>query len=514
MRARLPLLLLLAGCGWNHLPDNGQTLLQMPLWDPHAVLPTTDGLYVPLPHSGKLALVRPDGTYAAVETGEGRITRLASSPDGETVVALVERYRCETKNPDLKVRTVEDCPSEDLKSSTEINVLDGTEVEAALKLPGTYNALAFSEDGRFAIAWLDFSDPKLEVSGVVSLTSVMVLDLERELVTPVSVGFAADHALFVHDGGQAVQAVVLSRNSVALLDLTAEVPRRSVTFPLTLDPDSSVVPVGVALTPDGRYAMIPVANRSDLYLLDLEHQSINIVELAGRPADLAVQPQHDRTVLVYGDTPEVEVLDHAFFDLTTLRLDEPMTRVLQGEHFALLYGTSGQHDVYRLDVGTHQLVEYRIENPVASLHLAPTEDFAIALTSPEGWGDGSLYDRSPGMEIIDLNHSDTQPFLLEGQGLGVAWSQSDTRLVALVLQEGVDYLHQLDLYTGRAEQLELAQPPVTIGTMPDGDFYITHENRLGLISFMDPDTNELVEVVGFAAIGIIDPIEVVTTEEQ
>lgn len=146
-----------------------------------------------------------------------------------------------------------------------------------------------------------------------------------------------------------------------------------------------------------------------------------------------------------------------------------------------------------------------------SLHVAPTEEFAIALTRPET---GSPYGMSPGMEILDLSSDDTQPFLLEGQGLGVAWSHDGGRLVALVLQQGVEYLYQLDLYTGRAAQLDLPQPPRTIGAMLDGTFYITHDNRLGLISFLDPATLERVEVDGFATLGLLDPIALHTTEEE
>lgn len=504
----------IAGCGWGSLPDHGWTSLDRPLWSPHDVLPTADGLYVPLPHAGKLVLIRTDGTWSEVPTGEGRVKRLVASPGAGTVLAFVERYRCKTRSADRRIRTVDDCPPGDLVSHTEVVALDGAEVTSRVMLPSTYNALAFSDDGRFAIAWLDFTDPDLEVSGVVSLTSVVVLDLAQGTATPVSVGFAADRALFVQDeDGRAVRAVVLSRNSVALVDLTLEVPARSVTFPLTLDPDTEVVPVGVALTPDGRHAIIPVQGRRDLYLLDLVGQSINIVELAGLPSDVAVHAGLDRTVLVYSDTPQAEVLEHAFFDLTTLDLDEPMDHVAQASEFVVLYGTADQHDVYRLDVASTQLVEYRLENPAVSLHVAPTEDFAIALTRPE-MGGGSPYDASPGMEILDLRGDDTQPFLLEGQGLGVAWSHDGARLVALVLQEGVEYLYQLDPYTGRATQLDLPQPPLSIGSMLDGTFYVTHDNRLGLISFFDPATQRRVEVEGFAALGIMDPIEVLTTEAE
>jgi hypothetical protein len=111
------------------------------------------------------------------------------------------------------------------------------------------------------------------------------------------------------------------------------------------------------------------------------------------------------------------------------------------------------------------------------------------------------------MEILDLRDDDTQPFLLEGQGLGVVFSQSDTELHALVLQQGQDYLYQLDLYTGVAVEIDLSQPPVAIGSMADGSFYITHTSGLGLVSFLDPVTGDVTEIGGFGAIDLYQPIE-------
>jgi hypothetical protein len=140
----------------------------------------------------------------------------------------------------------------------------------------------------------------------------------------------------------------------------------------------------------------------------------------------------------------------------------------------------------------------------------------VALTRPEGNFGGmdvdSLYDQHPGMEIVDLRSDESEPFLLEGQGLGVAFASDDALLNALVLQQGVDYLYRLDLYTRQSEELELAAPPVAIGTMPDGRFFITHDRPLGLVSFLDPATGEVVEVGGFAAVGVNDLIELIEEE--
>ncbi len=517
----LPLLALIGCAGWNNLPDQSNRFLDTELWDADSALPTIDGLYVALPQAGAVALVPTDGDYIRVDIGEGVVRRLVAAPDQRTLVAFLDRFRCEPDD-DREARDLEvpeDCNDDDLVVTTELGIVRGGELlDDTTAFDRSFNAVEFADDGRFAVAYLDF-DQALEIDGVVNLTSVVVLDLESGESTPVTVGFAADQVLFVHaaESGEATQAVVLSRNSVALLDLGRSPAAVDVTFPLTLDPDSTVDPIGVDLTPDGRFALISVRGSADLYAIDLLNHSINIVELSGNPSDMVVNEGEDRTVLVYGGGAVVDILEHDFFDLDTFVLDEPMTDILPGSDFELLYSTSDEHDVYRLELTTHALVEYRLQNPAVSLHLSPTEEFAVALTRPEGGGGTGvegLYNDNPGMEIIDLDSDDTEPFLLEGQGLGVAWASDDSSLSALVLQEGVDYVYQFDLYQREANELELSAPPVAIGTMPDGTFFITHDRALGLVSFLDPSTGEVTEVAGFGALGIVDPIELIAGEDS
>jgi hypothetical protein len=506
--------LALSGCGWNHLPEQDSLYVARSLWDPRGAVPTEDGLYVSLPFAGALVLVSPGEDPVLVDVGEGRVTRVDAARDGRTVIAFVERYTCSPDDPReaRQVELPEDCAEDDLAVATELSLVSGGEVTSTEDVSGAYNAVAFSEDGRYAVAYLDFSRA-IEIDGVLNLTGVVIIDLQAETTTPVPVGFAADRVLFVEDdGGAAVQAVVLSRNEVAVVDLLASPPGVTVTYPLTLDPDQVVDPVGIDLTPDGRYALISARGSSDLYAIDLEQSAINIVELASAPSAMAVSADADRTVFVYGGSPVVELMDHQLFDLEQVTLDEPMDQIALAPGVAVLYGTASQHDVYRLDLESGDRTEYRLQNPTVILELAPTNEFAVALTRAEGGGgDGvdALYDQNPGMEIIDLRGDTTTPFVLEGQGLGIAFSAGDTNLSALVLQEGIDYLYRLDLYTQEAEEIEVSAPPVGIGEMPDGQFYVTHDRALGLVSFLDPDTGRIVEVSGFATLGLLDPVELV-----
>jgi hypothetical protein len=502
---------MLAGCGWNHLPAGNDVWLE-DLWEPSQVVAAEDGLYVRLLRSGGLARVSPrgDDPVALVDVGEGVVTRVDPTPDGDGVIALIERYGCDTDDDLPRRPTVDDCPEDDLLRSTELSVVRGAKAGRSTRLDGTYNAVQVSDDGAFAIAWLDLATLD-GVDDVVNLTGVAVLDVGSGGSVLVPVGFAPERVLFAADpAGATDRAVVLSRNQVALLELADGPPRRSVTFPLALDADEGIDPRDVALTPDGGKALVTAAGRSDLYVLDLVSPSINIVELAGQPTDLQVVAEADLSALVFADQAVLQLVDHATFGTTTIQLDEPMDRIVVDEGRLILYGAGRQHDVYRYDVATRELTEYTLQNPATGLSISPDHGFAVVLTAAEsGDGDGvdGFYDRYPGMEILDLLTDDATPFLLEGDGLGLAFDDDGQ---VLLLQEDQDYLYRYDLLARTESTVRLSTPPRAVGSLPDGTSWVAQDARLGLVTFLTPPRAR--EVGGFAVLGIADPVSLLGSE--
>ncbi len=80
-----------------------------------------------------------------------------------------------------------------------------------------------------------------------------------------------------------------------------------------------------------------------------------------------------------------------------------------------------------------------------------------------------------------------------------------------MLQAGVEYLYRLQ-QDGSVTELRLGAPPAAIGSLPAGGFFITHDAALGLVSFFDPTTEEIVEVGGFAALGWFGEIDLLQEE--
>lgn len=498
MKAYSLLLLLggLAGC----VPDNGSTDADIS-WDP-SVLAAKDGVYVRLPAAGRLVRVQVDGTYAEVDLNGASPDSLTLVPGGDAVLVHASWPICDTTRKHVKF--LSDCPSDDLSYGHDLELVrDGAVVGVTADVPYQFNAMAFNEDASLAVAYLDFSNgDAIDVSGVLNLTEAVFVDLTSTEVHRVAVGFAPENVLFTQDGSR---AVVLSRSQVAVVDLTTW--SLIVTYPLTLDSSTQVEPTDVVLTPDGAYALVTIAGSADLYVLDLVAESIDIVELNGTPSDLAVDTVNDRTLIVYSNRAQVDVLEHAYFETTGFELDEPASAILATGDQHLLYNPgSSYHDVYRFNIALGSLDSYRAENPVETMYATEDGTMAVATTRPESsYSDGvsGFYDAYYGLSIFDLTTDRTPAALaLESAPVGVQLVSEGGVNTAFVLLAGLDELVQVDLATGASSSLKLAAPPVGITAVPDGPFVVSHESALGLLSFYDVASGEVVSAANFATFGM------------
>lgn len=505
----LPLVALagLAGCNpWDDLPNQGSYEIETTWRDD--LVAATDGLYIPLPYAGELVRVDLEGGHELVDLDGASPTALALTPDESMVMAFAEWPVCESDDPDVVL--VSDCPEEELTYESELDLVQDGSVTGVVDLPAHFNELAFSpsaSDGEestdpVAVAYLDYDGSEIDVDGVLNLTEVMFINLATGETQSVSVGFSANNVLFTEDGSR---AVVLSRSQAVVVDLTGDSYEILVTYKLTLDADQEVDPVGAAITGDGQYLLISVEGSGDLYALNLEQESINIVDLEASPASMSVDTSADLTTLVYSSKAQVDVLEHDYFDLTTLELDEPCTEIVEtSNQQAILYNdTSNTHDIYLLDLTDLDLVEYVVGNPVESVHLGPDEAFAAAVLRPEsssGSSDlDSYYDQMWGLSILDLASDDSVDLVLESEPVGLAFAGGgEEPAYALLLLDGLEDLLQVTLRDASVSTVELPAPPTSIGSMPSGDFYITHDSALGMVSFLDPSSGSLTQASGFA----------------
>ncbi|HNH45859.1 MAG TPA: hypothetical protein PKY30_02415 [Myxococcota bacterium] len=499
MRTLLPLLLL-GGCNpWNIDPNNS-TSLNAALWDPN-VATLNDGAYVRLPHAGKLLRITPSGEVTEVDLRGASPQKLVEVADNDSLLVTATWQVCEDDDP--KIKRVEDCATDDLSTAAELDLVRDGKVVQTLDVPPQFTAFAFNANGSIAAAHLDpATTASVIVDGLLNLTAVVFVETVSGTVHEVPVGFAAESVLFTEDGSR---AVVLSRSQVAVVDLASWAV--SVTFPLTLDPDTMVSPQDVVLASGGRYALVSVSGSADLYVLDLEQESIDLVELSSSPTDMLVDSGSDQTVMVSGSRAQVDVLEHEFFEVQSFELDEPCNAILDGESWTVLYNTNnGYHDLYLFQPETGLLIEYRAENPISKLQLTGDQRFAVATMNPDvsvGSGVSGFYDIHYGLGIFPLaEEADPVALVLEGAPVGLELVSNNGINQALVLMNEVDALLRVDLATGTAEPLELERSPTAIASSPDGKFVISQDASLGQISFLDPATSKMVTAAGFASIGL------------
>ena len=519
-------LIALTACDpWGNLPNQNWTNLSDELWDADIVA-AADGLYVRLPHAGELARVTSDGTAALVDLDGARPTSMVLASDNETVLVPSEWDVCTYESDDIK--TLSDCPYEDRDTESELAVIRNGERLSAFELNPSFSQFKFSPDGALGVAFIS-ADEGISVSGALNLTEVALIALETGAVDHVSVGFAATEVLF--DEVEWVdsldrtrigsRAAVLSQSQVAIVDLTAEPPALSVVFPLTLDYDQEVDPTGAALTADGKYLVIGTVNTADLYVLDLEDENINMVSLDNTPSDLVIDATADQTAIVYADEARVDVMDHDVFDVISIDLDEPCNKIVDTDAgFSVLYNdASGTHDVYRLDYETSDAIEYVLQNPVSSLTVTKSNEYAVALLEPEPGANSSglaaEYDNNWGLSILDLLDDRSIDFALEAEPIGLefAGGEQDSDF-ALLLLDGVESVLQIDLLTTAVSSVDLPEAPTGLGSTPSGRFFITHDSPLGLVSFLDPETGNIDTVSGFAAAGLFTDDTLVRTGDD
>jgi len=505
MRLTSPLLPALAlgltACNpFQNLPNNGYYGIDQVLWDPTSAVAAVDGVYITLPNARALARVKDDGTFDQVDLDGAEVVRMVANPDASKVFVWDRWPVCQ--DPDVK--KADDCLDGELSYSYELTVVEDGQRQLVKSVPPYLNRLAFSPDGSTAVAYLDYtSGDDLPVDGVVDLTQVSFINLQTEdAPTSVSIGFSANNVIFSQDGAR---AVVLSRSSVVVVDLATF--EKTVEYPLTLDANQQVDPSSAVLTPDGRYALITITGSSDLYKLDLDVEAIDIISLDAAPAALSVNTAMDKSVVVYSGLARADVIEHEYFDISTVPLDEPVTAVIPGSTFSLLYNDgSNTHDVYKLDIASLEATLYVMGNPLNDLLLTASEHYAVGVQRPEntyGSGLDGYQDSHWGLGVIDLVNDQDLSLVLQAEPVGTAVVEEADASYALVLLSGLDTLLQLDL-SNPSVPLELAldAPPVGIGALPDGRFFITHDSPLGLVSFLDPAAGTLSSTAGFGALGL------------
>lgn len=509
MRHPILLGLVLLGACDHGAPVNGGVS-----WDMAGAAAGTDGLYVPLSASGGLVRVAPDGEITPFELGAWTVDAVEAAPGGDPVLARLTARRCEDDPARKAPTTPSDCDGR-LRTVGELRVLRDGDAAATFDVPPVFGAFTFSEDGQWAAAIPDAALASRSDAGLVSLDTLLLLDLVQDVRWQVPVGFDTRSIRYLPAAdGSTAALMVMSASEVAIVDLSGPQPDLKTTYPLTLDDGETVQPVGVALTATRSHALITVQGKSDLYTLDLVNPSINLVALPAQPTAMYVDVDADRSLLAYGSA-RIDVLDHDTFTLTSIALDAPVHRFLVAGEVGVALAAPGVAglEAYRLDLSdpdTVRVEDYRLSVAPRAAWLAPDASYALVQ------GGGGV---APRLQVLDLREvdgsidDDVRVLATEGDVTAVVWTDPADGLEARILQAEVDRLYTLDPGLLVAEETSLSMPPAVVGALPDGTSWIGHRDALGRISFLASD-GEITVVEGFARYGRFDGPTLLDTEEE
>jgi hypothetical protein len=481
--------ILLIGCDRSYYYEQANFL---PTWDPESTTVCGGSVYALMPRAGVIAqFTGGGGDPNYVDVRPHRFQSMLPLPDIGCVLARTVTTRCEEELPE-RDPSFYDCPYDAVRYDEAVRLIsDGVASEPIPLEPGL-GPLHVSPDGRFAAALADAGADDA-IGGLVNLTAMQVIALDTNESWIVSTGFAASDVLFLQDAaGVTDAAIVLAPNEVAVVDLTAQSPDPEVVFPLRLDGFGQTLPRSVSVTPDRAHALVTIQNSSDLFVLDLVAYSINILSLRGVPTTLTLDPDGDRTFIGYTNSSVIEAVDHGNFDLRAWTTHGPVDRMEVRDDVLFAWNHANGAFVERIDLATDDQVSWPLNYASGELFVSP--DNAWALTTPSAYpARFELLDLAPGVDG-ELD-TDPRPFGLDGVVLDAAFDSSAG--AALLLQETEEDVLRVRWPSLEADAIALSQPPVAIGAMPTGGWFITHADPQGLLSFLSTN-GDVAEIGGFA----------------
>jgi hypothetical protein len=505
--------LLLIGCNPWEVSESVWGSHGLPLWDSEVVV-ANDGTYVRLPEAGRLVRVKPNGEFDTIDLDGGAPEQLLAVPGGNGLFVRVSWPVCDDSDPEIVY--VDQCPSSKLGTEYEmVLVRDGERVGGgALEgvSPVLDKAFWTASGARAALTVDPQNAATVIVDGFLNLNEVTFVDLADGTPHRVAVGFAADSVLFTEDE---TRAVVLSRSEVAVVNLgdateTCDTFAVCVTYPLTLDTDQVVYPEDVALVAEGRYALVSVRGSADLYVLDLDREAIDIIELSGVPSVLVDDPVNGRTLVGYSRRAAVDVIDHEYFEVSSIPVDEPCSDGVMTPAGAMFYYVQGGRykDVITVDSTTGDWREQRAENPILEMWVGSS--FAVATMGVDPNGSGTVYDANNGLGIFPLAapsstaKADPVSIVLQSEPVGFAATESAAGDSAYLLMYGVDTLLRVRLQDASATQVDLPAPALGLFPAADGTLVVAADSPMGMLSFVAPDSDEPTSVAGFALAGFAE----------
>lgn len=372
-----------------------------------------------------------------------------------------------------------------------------------LELGAPFTTLTWSPDGTRAIAWFDPAQTAdLEVEGSLNLNAYAAITATESNVD-ISAGSLTFEPHQVTFSADSSKALIATSARLHVVDLEAD-PVSELAVPFTPDDATHRPPVLVAPGPLGEKALVTVSGVPDLFVLNLDPVRIDNVAPLQRVAHSIVWSADGTHAIIADGSTEVTFLELQTNEVEQMSLAHPVNRIQMSQRpensFALLYDDRGYTPyLSRIELSEDGAAEdpetYLLEDAVGRVDLSPGETAAVVFhddANADEWvpvQSLSLFhfaERAPSRILLDAPAWD-MIFL----SAGVIADSDDEHVIVVLKNSG--RLVRYNLRTYAQVVLDTYPLPHAIGRIPPADggselLYVIHDQDLGLVSFLPPDT--------------------------
>jgi len=392
---------------------------------------------------------------------------------------------------------------------------DGT--LSQLDIPTHRNATswAMSAAGRWAIAW---SDAALlgRLDPTEGLQDITLIDLAAAPPRPArfSVGYRPVQVMIDVDEAR---AYAVTRDGISVIEL-GDTPRVLDDVTLVSTEEALAGALGepvlddVALTSDGRFALVRFREAPKLKIIELATNRSQVLDLPGVVSDVDIAGDSQRAVAVVRSTGQVAVFDlaaalddagamvvHAFTGETIGSAALPdtgdvalfFTNASDSDRLAIL-----DTDAQASAPGAQRVVS--LKAPINAVFASPEGSHAVALLEPEP---GS--ERKGAFSVIPV--ADSLPAKIQGTDappfrVTLASTAAGVRGLVTVRDDarGVHGAYVVRMPSLQVDLVPLNTPPIAAGVLADnGVAFVAQQHPEGRITFIDLETGEAETLTGF-----------------
>ena len=406
--------------------------------------------------------------------------------DPEVVVTTADYSRAVTFNKG----------SDDVSVITTNNAEGRPEVDFDIPVLANLNHMVVSPDGMWAVVYHDADiEDDGSSSGTISYNEISVVNLETGDHHPMVVGRNPHQVKFTDDSSL---AIVVSNDRLALIDLFAEVPTRSI---VEIADDLLNPPRAeeVEVTPDGAYAFIRQYGQPEIVLVDLASSEwVDSLPVQSNPTDLDITPDGNQAVIVDRDAQKLFIYPTLNPEGSSAEvIDLPETELLGSVTFApdsqkaILFTTAANISHYTTwdltEADPADALKTRpLVAPIRDVAITPTGNSLLVMHKTESGVDSDPgYEGKHTISLIDLQDFLDNPLILPAEP--TTFANSNSGEVGYVIMEGEPQLTVLAYDQLLHWDIELKSLPVHVGVLPDTNYaYINQEHDLGRLTFFDP----------------------------